>query len=190
MPKQKIDKEELLRLCWSVLHRQGYHHTSLRDLSQATGLGKAGLLHHFGSKEGLMRAVMDFAARWYGDNVLAVAEEDLPLEQRLEKLLRRHNRLAKIDGRGCFFGNTVLETSQEGIFNERIEVFFAEWQSALAHLLTGPLAAEQARDFAYLTLVEYQGATTLYKLHRDEAHLERFVHRTLARFNHQRHAEV
>ena len=58
MPTQKIERTELLHRCWEVLHRQGFHHTSINDLAQAGGLGKAGLLHHFGSKEGLMQAVL------------------------------------------------------------------------------------------------------------------------------------
>ncbi len=187
MPKTKITKEELLEKCWYFLHRNGYYHTSLRDLAEEVGLGKAGLLHHFGSKEGLMHAVLEFAIVRYHDYVLSVAKEDLPLEQRLEKMLRRQNRLAKIDGRGCFFGNLIAETSQQKIFNENITEFINSWRLTLHQVLSEKLPDKQAEEMAYLTIVEHQGAVILYKLSVDESHLEQFVHRTLKRFQQLTH---
>lgn len=183
-----MPKEEILEKCWFVLHRNGYYHTSISDLAREVGLGKAGLLHHFQSKEGLMRAVMDFAEKRYQAYVLDVAGEDLPIEQRLEKMLRRQNRLAKIDGRGCFFGNTVVETSQEGTFNEQITQFFTRWRETLQRLLSEVMPADAAAECAYLILIEYQGAVTLYKLSRDAAHLEGMVHRALDRLKTLRYA--
>lgn len=190
MPIVKLSKEEILEKCWYVLHRDGYYHTSLSKLAEEVGLGKAGLLHHFGSKEELMRAVLDFAAMRYHDYVLSVAEEPLPLEQRFEKMLRRQNRLAKIEGRGCFFGNTVAETSQEKTFNDQIQTFFTRWQQSLTRILSEVLSEEQASEMAYLTLVEYQGGVILYKFSRDESHLEQFVLRSLDRLKRLSHEAV
>ena len=187
MPVTKISKEDILEKCWYVLHRNGYHHTSLGTLATEVGLGKAGLLHHFGSKEGLMRAVLDFAAQRYKAYVLAVAEEELSLEQRLEKMLRRQNRLAKIEDRGCFFGNTIVETSQEGLFNKQVSDFITLWQQTLRRLFLEELTSEQAEELSYLTLVEYQGAVTLYKISRDPSHLERYVHRAVDRLKRLQH---
>ncbi len=190
MPRTKVTKEAILEKCWYVLHRQGYYQTGLSTLAREVGLGKAGLLHHFGSKEGLMRAVMIFAAGRYASYVLAVAKEDLPLEQRLEKMLRRQNRLAKIEGRGCFFGNTVAETSQEGLFNEQIHYFFSAWEQTMTRVYAEVMKEQTARETAYLTLVEYQGAVVLYKLTRDETHLEQFVGRAIERLKHHHNAMV
>jgi AcrR family transcriptional regulator len=39
--------------------RHGYHGTSLRDVAERVGTGKSTLLHHFGSKEGLLAAVLE-----------------------------------------------------------------------------------------------------------------------------------
>ena len=181
MPITKISRENILEKCWHALHRQGYYHTSLSQLAQEVGLGKAGLLHHFGSKENLMRAVLDFAVQRYQAYVLAVAKEPLPIEQRLEKMLRRQNRLAKIEERGCFFGNTITETSQEGLFTEQVYQFMMRWQQTLRRLFAEVLTEKQAEEVAYLTMVEYQGAVILYKLSQNQSHLERNVHRALDR---------
>ena len=89
MPVKKIEKRELLQRCWEVFHRHGYHGTSVSMLAEATGLGKSGLMHHHLSKESLMRAVVEYAQESMREIVFSVAKEDLPPEQRLEKLLRR-----------------------------------------------------------------------------------------------------
>lgn len=179
MPVQKIEKRELLRRCWEVFNRHGYYGTSIKDLADATGLGKSGLMHHHLSKESLMRAVVEYAREELRKYVFSVAQEDLPPEQRLEKLLRRQNRLAKFERRGCFFANTALETGREGLFNEIIEAVFDEWQTSVAGILAVAMPPEKAAETAYRLLLEYEGSVTLYKLTGDEQHLERFVKRAV-----------
>jgi TetR/AcrR family transcriptional repressor of nem operon len=187
MPVQKTSKTEILHRCWEHFHRHGYHASSISALAQASGLGKAGLLHHFGSKQALMAAVIAFAQVEFKRYVLSVVEEDLPLAQRLEKLLRRQNRLTKIDQRGCFFTNVIMETGQSGVFNSSIQAFYREWQDELSRLLAEYYPPEEADRRAYLLLIEYEGAVTLYKLSGDEAHLEQFVHRSIHPLKSARH---
>lgn len=178
MPVHKTTREDILRGCWEVINLHGYKGSSISMLAKAAGLGKAGLLHHFGSKEGLMNAVLEYAMTFFRTYVLAVAnEEDLPLEQRLEKMLRRQNRLAKIDQRGCFFTNVIMEMGQEGTHNELLLAFYDEWKAVFAHLLTDVMPMDQAKEQAYLMLLQYEGAITLYKLSGEEEHLESFVRR-------------
>lgn len=182
MPTKKIDKKDLLNRCWEVFNRHGYYGTSVSMLAEATGLGKSGLMHHHLSKESLMRAVVEYAQEELRNYVLAVAQEDLPPEQRLEKLLRRQNRLAKYERRGCFFANTALETGREGLFNDLIQATYDEWQTAVAGILSEIMPREEAAEAAYRLLLEYEGSVTMYKLSGDEQHLERFVARAVGLF--------
>lgn len=126
-----------------------------------------------------MHAVIDYAVGEFRRYVLAVATEDLPRVQRLEKMLRRQNRLARMDRRGCFFANMALETGRDNVFNPAIAAFYEEWQAVFAGLLQPALSAEAAREQAYQLLVSYEGAVVFYKLSGDDQHLERFVRRTL-----------
>lgn len=185
MPITKIEKTELLRRCWEVFNRHGYYGTSVSMLADATGLGKSGLMHHHLSKESLMRAVVEYAQEELRTYVFSVAQEDLPPEQRLEKLLRRQNRLAKHERRGCFFANTALETGRDGLFNELIKSTYEEWQKTVAGILAEMLPPEEAAETAYRLLLEYEGSVTMYKLTGDEQHLERFVTRAVALFGKQ-----
>ena len=182
MPVKKIEKQELLHRCWEVFNRHGYHGTSVSMLAEATGLGKSGLMHHQKSKESLMRAVMEYAQETMRSIVFAVAQEDLPPEQRLEKLLRRQNRLVKIERQGCFFANTALETGREGLFNEAIQIIWDEWKQAVSGILSEVMPPEAAAQTAYRLLCEYEGAIIMYKVSNDAQHLEQFVARAVALF--------
>jgi TetR/AcrR family transcriptional regulator, transcriptional repressor for nem operon len=182
MPQTKIDKREILVHCWSVFNLHGYYGTSVSMLAEKTGLGKSGLMHHFSSKEAMMREVIEFAQTELRSYVFSVAMEDLPPEQKLEKFIRRQNRLAKIDRRGCFFANTALETGREGTFNTIVEATFKEWQTVVTGIFNAIMPTKAAEEQAYLLLLQYEGAVTFYKLTGDEQHLESLVARAVAIF--------
>lgn len=54
--RQEAD-DRIIDLAAGLFARHGFEHTSLRALADAVGLSKAGLLHHFPSKEALHAAV-------------------------------------------------------------------------------------------------------------------------------------
>lgn len=180
MPIIKTTPEAILRSSWAVFHRHGYHDTSLQQLAEAAGLGKAGLLHHFKSKAGLMHAVIEYALDWYRRKVLAVAKEEGSVAMRLEIVLRRHFELVQYnDGGGCFFANMTLETGVDGLFSEGLRSFHTEWCAALETLLSERFPPAEAKERVYRFFVDYQGSVLLFKLYHDPSHLQRFIHRTL-----------
>jgi TetR/AcrR family transcriptional repressor of nem operon len=187
MPVKKIDKQELLHRCWEVFNRHGYHGTSVSMLAEATGLGKSGLMHHHLSKESLMRAVLEYAQETLRSTVFSVIQEELPPEQKLEKMLRRQNRLVKMERQGCFFANTALETGRDGLFNEPIQVIWQEWKKTVASILRAIMPAEEADQTAYRLLLEYEGAVIMYKISNEAEHLEQFVARAVALFGKKMH---
>lgn len=58
LARQYVD-EQILDRAAGLFARHGFAHTSLKDLADAVGLSKAGLLHHFPSKEALFEAAME-----------------------------------------------------------------------------------------------------------------------------------
>jgi AcrR family transcriptional regulator len=74
--RQQID-EGILDRAASLFARHGFEHTSLQAVADAVGLSKAGLLHHFRSKDALHEAVLALADT-LGQQVLAEVRE-LPL---------------------------------------------------------------------------------------------------------------
>jgi TetR/AcrR family transcriptional repressor of nem operon len=179
MPKIKTSKEEILRKAWRLFHRHGYHDTSLQLIATATGIGKAGLLHHFGSKEGLMRAVIVFARDYYDRRVLSELTTDAPLPDRLRRFLERHAELCQIDRRGCFFANTILETGADDRFADQLGHFHTEWIAAVEAALLPRFPPAEARERAYRLFADYEGSVVVYKIHGDAEHLHRFVDRAI-----------
>ncbi len=180
MPVQKIDKYDFLLRCWEVFHLNGYYNTSMQNLAEATGLQKAGLYHHYPTKEDLMRRVMEFALEQFRLYVLSVADElDLPPEQRLEKLLRRHKKLATLHRRGCFFANIALETGRDELFNGVLKTAMEEWAAAVSRILAERLPADRAQQEALRLIMEYEGAILFYKMSGEQQYLEDFVQRSV-----------
>ncbi|WP_089775767.1 TetR/AcrR family transcriptional regulator [Ruania alba] len=52
-------RERILAEAIALFARKGYAATSVADIAAAAQISKAGLLHHFGSKEGLYSAVLE-----------------------------------------------------------------------------------------------------------------------------------
>lgn len=55
----KTTKSEIIRKAAGLFVHNGYHGTSLNDISEAVGIKKAGLFFHFKNKEDLYKAVLD-----------------------------------------------------------------------------------------------------------------------------------
>jgi AcrR family transcriptional regulator len=74
--RQQID-EGILDRAAALFARRGFAKTSVQDVADAVGLSKAGLLHHFPSKDALYTAVLEHAGA-LGQRVFD-AVSDLPL---------------------------------------------------------------------------------------------------------------
>jgi AcrR family transcriptional regulator len=60
--RQQAD-EQILDRAAALFARQGFAKTSVQDIADAVGLSKAGLLHHFPSKDALQAAVLEQSDR-------------------------------------------------------------------------------------------------------------------------------
>lgn len=57
--KSAARRDEILDAALEVVGRAGYQGLSLRQVADATGMSTAGLLHHFGSREALLAAILE-----------------------------------------------------------------------------------------------------------------------------------
>jgi len=180
MPVKKNKIDRFLLQCWEVFHLNGYHHTSMQDLATATGLQKAGLYHHFPTKQVLMERVIEFAREQFRSYVLSVADDHtIPPEQRLEKMLRRNKRLATLHRRGCFFANIALETGREALFNEVLHDALLEWKRSMTQIMEAFFPVAEAEIKAQRLIMEFEGAVLFYKISGDENYLEDFINRSV-----------
>jgi AcrR family transcriptional regulator len=94
MPVNREKKDELFEAALSLFAEKGFQGTSIRDLAGACHTSISNLYYHFGSKEGLLVAILD---RYSGELLEALRESSKgttdPLES-FKALLAMHVRMA------------------------------------------------------------------------------------------------
>lgn len=53
-------RDTVIKTAWEVFALQGFRGGSLREIAKRVNLSQAGVLHHFGSKEGLLLEVLNY----------------------------------------------------------------------------------------------------------------------------------
>lgn len=80
-------RAQLVDEATALIARNGYHRFSIKALAEATGISRAGVLHHVGSKEQLLLDVL--AARDERDSA-AIADDSAGARTILDRLVRRN----------------------------------------------------------------------------------------------------
>jgi len=92
MPNAPYDErlDALLRVAAHVFARKGYHATTMRDLSRASGMSLAGMYHYVPGKEDLLYLIQRRCFRSVLEDVQnAIGQEADPVE-RLRAFVRHH----------------------------------------------------------------------------------------------------
>lgn len=55
----RLRREQIVTAATELFARVGYRHATILELAGAAGISRTGLLHHFGSKEALLKAVLE-----------------------------------------------------------------------------------------------------------------------------------
>jgi TetR/AcrR family transcriptional regulator, cholesterol catabolism regulator len=71
-----------------LFRRQGYGATTMRDIAQAIGLSKAGLYHHFQSKEEILTGIVTAGTDALLAQLRAVESSDLAPQEKLRLFVR------------------------------------------------------------------------------------------------------
>jgi AcrR family transcriptional regulator len=146
-------KNRILDTAEELFAKQGFAATSLRAIIKEAGVNTASAHYHFGSKEGLIEAVLRRQAAPINDERLASLEEleqghadgPLPLEALVESFvapaIRRH---FKRSGKGLFFpqlfGRAVFEPDEKlrviirDVFTDVFIRYTTAFRRALPHL--------------------------------------------------------
>jgi AcrR family transcriptional regulator len=83
----------MCRTAAQLFRDRGFDATSVSDVARALGLTKAGLYHHFESKEALLFEIMSFGLDKVRDEVLTPIRSIRDPEERLRQLIVRHARI-------------------------------------------------------------------------------------------------
>jgi AcrR family transcriptional regulator len=175
MALKKTDRDKVIDSALRLFREQGYHATSMADISEACGLLKGSIYHYFPGKKELALAALDRVIEEGRERLfLPAANDNLPAEARLRRLADAVEGYFIGRPGGCLMGNLALEVGDAvPEFAERIHLYFDEWSTALTRLLEARYGEERARELAEDAIARVQGAIMMMGINNDERPLRR-----------------
>ena len=174
--KGQRTRNSILEVAAALATEEGLDPLSIGRLADATGMSKSGLFAHFGSKEELQLATVEFAA------ALFVAEVIDPARSAPRGLARIWSLCDHMIGYserqvfpgGCFFAATSFEfNNRPGPVRDRIESMIRSWLSYLEHAVEQAQEAGEldpsasAREVSFQLDAFAQASNAQYQLFRD-----------------------
>jgi TetR/AcrR family transcriptional regulator, cholesterol catabolism regulator len=127
----------MYRTVAQIFRDRGFDATSVSDVARALGLTKAGLYHHFESKEALLFEIVMFGLDKVRDEVIVPIRTIRDPEERLRQLIVRHVRIIT-RGRGAVahLGDEIraLPAAQRRQVEHRMRVYFDLVRDTLGEL--------------------------------------------------------
>jgi AcrR family transcriptional regulator len=157
-------RSEILAAAARLISRRGYHAVSITDISQAVGLSKATIYHHFSSKEQILATIIEGTLRRLNQHIRTRLHDCLTPEDAL---------IAFVTSQAEFFEANIAEFAvtiarTEGIEapeqQETINQLRIEYESMLEAVITDGIVSGCFRPFeadvierAVLALVYWLG---------------------------------
>lgn len=159
MPAAIASREEILDRLLQTFRRYGYESASLALISEATGLGKASLYHHFpGGKRDMLIAVLEYVEQWFQEKVLTPLTASGDPARRVTAMFDFLQAYYENGREACLFGVLALEDSRE-FYQLRLTRLFTAWIDALADPLRAlGWSPTQAKRLATRAVARIQGA--------------------------------
>ena len=143
------ERGEIVGRLFTVFRDRGYEGSSLADLSQATGLGKSSLYHHFPrGKEQMAEVALEEGKVFIQSAIADVAKSQEPLKVRISKIATAFDQIYASGRNPCLLGK--LATANIGAAGHQLaRDIFELWATAIAELARDSgMPATRARQFA------------------------------------------
>ncbi|MGF1602460.1 MAG: TetR/AcrR family transcriptional regulator [Thermosynechococcaceae cyanobacterium] len=171
-----MDRAEAVGRLVPVFRRYGYEGATLARISEATGLGRASLYHHFPKgKQEMAAAVLAYVNQWFKVTILdPLCDSGQPIE-RLEAMTENLQTFYRSGRDSCLLSIFSLGEAND-LFHDHIHQALSAWISALAAIVTeSGVAATIAHQRAEEAVMLVQGALILARGLDDVATFERAV---------------
>ena len=174
--KGQRTRNSILEVAAALATEEGLDPLSIGRLAEATAMSKSGLFAHFGSKEELQLATVEYAAALF---VAEVIEPARSAPKGLARIWALCDHMIGYSERqvfpgGCFFAATSFEfNNRPGAVRDRIEEMIRSWLSYLEHAVEQAQEAGEldpnasAREVAFQLDAFAQASNAQYQLFRD-----------------------
>ncbi|ACK72322.1 transcriptional regulator, TetR family [Gloeothece citriformis PCC 7424] len=171
-----MSREKAISQIIPVFQRYGYEGATLSRLSQATGLGRSSLYHHFrGGKEEMAIAVLEYVAQWFEEMILSALRTcDEPLE-RLRIMCQNLDKFYHHGRESCLL-NVITFGEGNDLFHQQVQQMLLIWIDQLAQvLIEGGIKPEEAKNRAQEAIILIQGALVLARGLDNTSPFERII---------------
>ncbi|MBD2260037.1 TetR/AcrR family transcriptional regulator [Pseudanabaena sp. FACHB-2040] len=165
--------------CLLELFRQnGYDGATLSKISEATGLGKASLYHHFpGGKDEMVTVVLDYLQQGLKQHILQGMDSDEEPLVRLQRMCDRTATAYDNGNRPCLLATLLLGSARDA-FQAQVQALLVMWRDAIATVLTeAGLDSQAAQERAEAALISIQGSLVLSQGLNDPSPFQRVIQR-------------
>jgi AcrR family transcriptional regulator len=174
--KGQRTRNSILEVAAALATEEGLDPLSIGRLAEAMGMSKCGLFAHFGSKEELQLATVEYAAKLFVAEVIDPARSAPKGMARIWALCDHmigYSERQVFPG-GCFFAATSFEyNNRPGAVRDRIEEMIRSWLSYLEHAVEQAQEAGEldpnasAREISFQLDAFAQASNAQYQLFRD-----------------------
>lgn len=159
MPPALLTREEVLDRLLDTFRQHGYDGASLSDLSQATGLVKASLYHHFpGGKTEMAVQVLAHLDRALGDHLYAPLRTNMSPARKLSAMIDAVDAFYDGGRKACLLERLTASVDRSS-FRRPLKRAFGAWIEAVETVCReAGLPAAQARAHAEDFVIRVEGA--------------------------------
>ena len=172
-------KDETIAQLLTVFQRYGYEGATLTRLSEATGLGRASLYHHFPKgKEEIAAVVLNYTNDWLATNIIApLGDRERPGSLRIKEMTKKVNELYSCGQKPCILAVLMLGEAND-IFHKQIGQALKLWIDTLAQVLLEAGSDEKTAHYrAEDAILQIQGSLILAQGLKDTKPFERVLAR-------------
>ncbi len=157
-----MDRPEAVQKLVNVFRQFGYEGTTLSKISEATGLGRASLYHHFpNGKQEMAAAVLEYVAEWFGSTILLPLQSQEKPADRIHQMSDRLRQFYDCGRSPCFLA--IFSVGEpDNLFHAQVCQMLNTWIGTLAQMLEeSGIPAQQAHQRAEDAVIQVQGALVL-----------------------------
>lgn len=169
-------KEKYIPCLLNLFRQYGYDGATITKISQATGLGKASLYHHFpGGKDQMVATVLEYLEQALEENILQPLRSEGVACDRFSKMCQSVSNLYEGGRQPCLFAILLLGSARD-IFQAKVQQLLQIWITEIAQVLIEEgLEPSLARQRGEDAVIAIQGSLILAQGLDDLAPFERIL---------------
>jgi len=172
-----MSKQAYVTTLLQLFRQFGYEGLTLSKISQATGLGKASLYHHFpGGKAEMAEAALEQVNQWLETIIVPMLEGEGAPIAKFQAMCEQVNHFFCEGQNSCPLAVLALEQASNDLFHTQIRQVFSRWIAAIAQvLITAGLAETLAKQRGEDAMIAIQGASILSQALKEIAPFQRVI---------------